>query len=164
VAVPALERVFIVLIVFLLLGLGGYFGWRQRKILALARGASALSPADRSFLSKQAYRRILNSVLMAVLAGFLIGWFFLEEGFLELRPGNAGEAVDRDAAQQWLNFYVFYWIATLVVFFGILFLAALDLVATARYGLRQHRQLESERRAMMEAEAAKLRARREERN
>ena len=37
--------------------------------------------------------------------------------------------------------------------------AILDLMATARFGLRQHRQLESERKAMLQEEVARWRNR-----
>lgn len=52
----------------------------------------------------------------------------------------------------------YYWIAFLLVLFGILALAAFDLVATARFGFRHHKMLEIQRRAMLQAEAARLRA------
>jgi hypothetical protein len=52
----------------------------------------------------------------------------------------------------------------ILLLLAILMLASWDFLATARYGFARQKQLELERRSMMEMEAAKLRRRRQELN
>jgi hypothetical protein len=69
-----------------------------------------------------------------------------------------------EEAKDSARFIALYWIVLCCVLMAILFLASLDLVATARFGMRRVRQLEQERRAALEMEAARLRRRRQELN
>jgi hypothetical protein len=153
------EIIFGGILAAVLLGLAGYFAWRQKNTLGKLREQD-LDPEDRLYIYRQVQRRLLCSVLMVVLAGMLVGWFFLES---QVRSEVAGvQKVDEpgppDAERRnTIRVFTFYWIAFLLVLLVILFLAAGDLLATARFGLRQQRRLEAERRTVLESETARLR-------
>jgi ABC-type Fe3+ transport system permease subunit len=119
-----------------------------------------LPPEDRLYLHKQVQRRLLYSVLMAVLGFMLVGSFFLEN---QIRSEAAAvQNADRPAPDEadrrnsaW--FFAFYWVVFLLLLLVILSLAAVDLLAIARFGLRHRRQLEAEQRAILESQALPLR-------
>ena len=139
-----------------------FFGWRQRHTLAQLRLDHQLSADDRLYFIKQIRRRLICSVLLIVLAGLLVGWFCLDRDMTTLRP--VADQPLTEEAKDTLRFLTWYWITALGVLLAILFLAAFDFMATARFGLRRMRQLEHDRRTILEMEAAKLRRRRQELN
>jgi hypothetical protein len=100
---------------------------------------------------------------MVVLAGFLIGWFFLETRAQEITTQiGAAETEEekqtlRNEHQGFLEFFRYYWIGFLLVLLGIVGMAALDILATRRYGLRHFRQIQADRRAMIERQVARMR-------
>jgi hypothetical protein len=144
-------------LVVVLLGLAGYFIWRQKKTLATLH-RSDLGPEDRLYVHKQVRRRLTCSVLMIVFAGMLIGWFFLEPEVRQGAPEHQAAAQDARADRaNMLRLVTVYWIVALLIVFAILFLAGHDLLATARFGLRLQRQLEAEQRAVLESDASRLR-------
>lgn len=156
------------LLAAVLVGLAVYFARAQFKSLASLRGQPALAIDDRLYLRKQAIRRLLCCFLMVVFAGMLAGWFFLEERLsrplneeeLELRAkARPQELVHHRGKEQTLRIITVYWAAALMVLFAMLFLAAIDLMATARFGFRHHRQLEAEKKAILEDEVARWRGR-----
>jgi len=150
----------------LLLGLGCYFIVRQRQALRNLKGDVVLSVEDRRYLEKQAKRRIVNSILMFVFAGFLLGWVFLAPTLPAVEEGQAAaekKPLDEDQKAR-VRLATYYWILALVVLFAILILACADFLATARFGLRHQRQLQGERRAVIEEEIERLRQFRRERN
>jgi len=129
-----------ILLALLLLGLAGLFAWRS---LAALRPPGTLDAEDRRFHRNQAWRRLACSVLMVVCAGLIVGWFFLE-----------------DQLSQSADLSVLYWVAVLLLVLAIIFLATCDFWAIARFGLRHHRQIQADRRAMLESHAARLRSQR----
>ena len=139
-----------------------FFALRQRRTLALLRLDEEMSDTERGYLTRQVRRRLVCSALLLVFAGLLVGWLLMRERVAGFVP-EPGEPITDEAKDQ-LRFIVYYWIAALFILMAILFLASWDFLATARYGFVRHKQLEQERRAMMEAEAAKLRHRRQELN
>lgn len=156
------------LLAAVLVGLAVFFARAQFKTFANLREPSALAVDDRLYLRKQALRRLLCCFLMVVFAGMLVGWFFLEESLsrppdqeeLERRAlARPQELVKHKGKEQTLRIITVYWAAALIVLFAMLFLAAIDLMATARFGLRHHRQLESEKKAILEDEVARWRNR-----
>lgn len=140
-----------------------FFGVRQGHTLALARADSDMPEEERAYLRRQARRRLVCSALLLMLAGFIAVWFFIEPDPAQRQVRAPGEPLSQEAKDE-VRFFVFYWISPLLLLLVVLLLAAGDLWATARYGLRQHRELEQSRRAMLEMEAAKLRRRRQELN
>jgi hypothetical protein len=66
------------LLVVGLLGMAGYFIWRQARTLQWLRTANDLSPDERRYTRNQAWRRLLCSGLLVVLAGMLATSFVLE--------------------------------------------------------------------------------------
>jgi hypothetical protein len=82
-------------------------------------------------------------VLMVGCAALILAWFPLED---------------------WLNqapeLLVSYWSAVLLLVLAIVFLAAFDFWAIARFGLRHHRQIQADRRTMLENHAARHRSQR----
>jgi LPS O-antigen subunit length determinant protein (WzzB/FepE family) len=53
-----------------------------------------------------------------------------------------------------------FWILTLLVLLGVIVLAGLDLIAIRRYGQRHLRQIQADRRAMIEQQIARVRSQR----
>ena len=150
-----------ILIVLVLLGAATYFGWRQlctAKLLAFQRD---IPEDERIFLRGQVRRRLICCLLMVLLAILLAGWFVIEAQLPEHLPNNPGEQ-PRD--NPWVGIILYYWSFLLLVLFALLILGGVDLIATARFGLRSHRKLVSEHRAELEAEISRLTQMRHERN
>lgn len=148
-----------------ILGLAGFFLFRQIIGFKAWRVDPALTEDDRRYLFSQGRRRIVCSLLMIVLAGFLVGWVFIAPNMMEAVPA-AGADPNREAGKlpEGMRGLIYYWIIALVVLFVILALAALDLFATARYGLRNQKHLVDERRSLIEGEIERLKRIRRERN
>jgi MFS family permease len=161
------ELVMILFLVAVLLGLAGYFGWRQLLALRGIASPDALGYDDRRFVRAQAYRRLFCSLLMVVFAGLLIGWLFLEPGYSALheevraRLANDPTAVATEEQRDTLRTFTSYWIGALLVLLVLIAVAAVDFWSTTRYGLHQHRQLKADHRAFIEDQVAR---RRRERN
>jgi MFS family permease len=151
------ELFFGFILVIALLGLGGFFILRQFKVrYELARDQS-ISSVEKRFLTRQSRRRLICSVLMVLLGGFLIGWYFIESKIPELKLAPEREP---GATPHIIHLVAYYWITVLLVLFGIIALAGIDFFATARYGMHQKKLLEIERRTILEIETARLRERR----
>jgi hypothetical protein len=146
------ELFFGILLVAALLLLAGYFAWRQFQTRRALVHDRTMPAEERGYLLRQSRRRLICSMLMFLFAGFLIGWYFIEINLPELKPAAADEK-----PPPLVELLAYYWIAALLVLFGILALAGVDFFATARYGLQQKKLLEIERRAALEIEAARLR-------
>ncbi|HYT92580.1 MAG TPA: hypothetical protein VEL76_27945 [Gemmataceae bacterium] len=157
------EFSFTLLLIVLLLALAGYFGLRQLRALRRLRARPDLPREDRRFVRRQALRRLICCCLMILVAGMLIGWFFLHPHYLEVsrqldeRPQGV-EATPEQTA--FLRFFAAYWIIALFAVFLVVFLATVDFWAIARFGLRHHRRLQADQRALLEEQIARLRARR----
>lgn len=141
-------------------GIAVYYGMRQRQTLRQVRSEPDLPPEDRRYLHQQAVRRLACSVLMLILSGVIIGGLFLQPNFDEIRPLEPDGKLTPEARET-LGFFTFYWIFALLLFLGVMALAVLDIMATARYARRQHKQIELHHREALEAEAARLRRRHE---
>jgi len=98
-------------------------------------------------------RRLFSSALMLVLAGFLVGSYFLD-----MEPPAPIDPAPEipESAKESLRFFVFYWIATLLVFLVVVVLAIYDMLATARFGARHRRQLADDRRTALMDEVERL--------
>jgi hypothetical protein len=153
-------------LVVMLLGLAVYFAWRQRQTLKSLHTQPNLSAEERRYLRNQAWRRLVCAGLMVVFAGLLAGWFFLEPPVRRLaNQGEAAKAADQERPlnpdeKRLVHQFTFYWIGALLVLMALLALAAMDLWAIGRFGLRQQRQIQADCRAMLESHAARLRSQR----
>jgi hypothetical protein len=100
---------------------------------------------------------------MVVLAGLLVGSYLLgqERKANELlRAGRSEPAVhnkNEEAAKQFVNQYSLFWMVFALVLLGLVTLAFVDLWAIRRYAQRQYRQIQDDRRDMIEREVARLR-------
>jgi hypothetical protein len=158
------EFAFGVVLVVLLVGLAGYFAWRQRSTLRELREHPEMPEEDRLFLRNQVIRRLLCSFLMLVLAGMLVGWYFMAPTFSELfqegreRWAAAEEQVFTERQEDFRRQMVAYWCVALLVLFAIIAVAGADAWAIGRYGLRHRRQLRDERQqTLLELQAARRR-------
>jgi hypothetical protein len=161
------QNAFGFLLVAILVGLAGYYGWRQVQTL---RGLKhSQDPAeDRWYFRNQAWRRLVGCALMVCLALLLAGWFVL--GLEDLtnqlvQQGHEAAATEEKPQmnpQQRRVLYVsgLYMVFTLLVCCAIVCTVALDVWAIRRYGLRHLRQIQEDRRAMIERQAARLRSER----
>jgi hypothetical protein len=144
-----------------LAAVAAYYAWRQLATLRRLRQDANLSALDRRYLWQQALRRLCNSGLMLVFAALLLGGFFIQQ---PLPVDENAAPLLRSAAENQLRLYTGYWIGTLLVMLAFLGLAVVDLWATARYGFRHHKELEQDRRAMLEEEATRIRRWRQQMN
>src|SRR5262249_43991077 len=146
-----MELIFGIAIVLVLLGVAGYFGYRQIQNSQKLSRDRDIPNEERQFIRRQIRRRLVCCVLMVIFPGFLAGWFVIEDRLPERIANNPEE---KPGENPWVEMIVYYWSLALFVLFTILALAGLDAIATARFGLRSHRALEIERRTVLEAEAA----------
>jgi hypothetical protein len=160
------EFAFFAVLVVALLALAGLVGAQQRKLLRRLREPGGVPAEDREHLHRQARRRLVSAVLMVVLAGFLIGHFFLHPTYKEVAERLEGRAQQADPDpvadedKRFARLFAAYWAAAMFVLLGILFLAVIDFWATARHGLRSHRRLQADHRAQLQAEVERYRQRR----
>jgi hypothetical protein len=158
------QIIFGALLIFILLGVSCYFAWRQGRVLTSVQ-TEDMPGEDRAYLRRQAWLRLAGSGLMIVLAILLAASFFLEDAANELvhqgqMNREQGTLVPLDPEQQrFFDVYRVYWGFVLLVLLGIIGLAAADFFAIRRYGLRQYRQIQQERKAMIENELARIRSR-----
>jgi hypothetical protein len=157
------QVIFGALLIVILLGISCYFAWRQGRVLASLQ-SDDLPAADRIYLRRQAWIRLMCSGLMVVLAIMLATSFFLEEpagslvdqGELKREKGEIGP-MDPEQ-RRFFDVYSLFWGFVLLVLLGIIALAAADFFAIRRYGVRQYRQIQQERKAMIENELARIRS------
>jgi len=160
--VPTSQIVFGIVLVVVLLGMAGFFGWRQLLTLRIVRTSAALADEDRRYMRRQAWRRLTCSVVMVVLAGMLAAHYKLEPAASDLASKRADNPAYQftDEEIQFRQVYTIYWIIFLLLLLTIIFLAAADLFAIRGFGLRHYRQIQADRRAMIEDELARIRSQR----
>lgn len=158
------------LLAALLLLVAGYYARKAIVTLRSTTPAFEMLPDERRFLRRQAWRRLVNSSLMLVLAGFLVSAYASgmqrradELGALRERQQVDGQKPPlTDEQHRFSQIFLWYWIAMLAMLFAVVALAGLDLYATRRYALAQLRRIQTDRRAMMERNLARLREERED--
>jgi heme/copper-type cytochrome/quinol oxidase subunit 2 len=158
----------VLVIVLGLLGISAYFIWRQRRTLRYLQEAHDLSDEDRLYLRNQAWRRLGCCTLMVILAALLDGAYLLglQDQFNALSTlGDEMRAAGQEPVltaeqERFLGFYSLYWMVILLVLLGTLVVAGWDFWAIFRFGQRHRRQLQVDRHAMIEREAARLRSER----
>ncbi len=163
-----LELALAALIVVVLVIMAGYFAWRQWQTLRGELADPELAVEDRLYVKFQAWRRLVGCGLMLLLAGLLAGAYVFDFEARAKALANRGQApasleaaVQRGVAQQrFINVFSFYWIVTVLVLLSIVGLAAYDIWAIRRFGVRHLRKIQSDRRAMIEEQVAILRSQR----
>jgi flagellar biosynthesis/type III secretory pathway M-ring protein FliF/YscJ len=138
-----------------------------RQIIALRRlrAAEEMPLEEHAYLYSRARRRLITSLLMFLLGGMLVvDLLFLEVPAQQLadhqheRMQREGDVPPLDEEQRsFARVYGWFFIFFLIVLMVVVFMAALDYWATRRYGLRQHRKIMDDRRAMIEREISRLR-------
>ena len=148
----------------LLVAIALYYGWRQlQSIRAMSRDVN-VTFEERMYLVRQAIRRISISVLLLIIASFLVTWFFLDHSGMPPEDFAQGDRPMTNSEKDAVRFVGLYWISALLVVFVIIVLAVFDLWATARFGYERRKRLEEARQAALAAELAQLRQRRAELN
>jgi len=157
------EAAVICSLVTILLLLAGYYIYTQILTLRLTTAYHEMLPDDRQFLRRQAWRRLLGSGLMIILAAMMIGAYAsnLQERAAEIGERHVKERAegqplseeDKDFARLWGG----YWIAFLLVLGGVIVVAGVDLLATRRYGVKKLRQIQSDRRDMLQRQLERYR-------
>ncbi|MCS6849953.1 MAG: hypothetical protein NZ700_02145 [Gemmataceae bacterium] len=150
---------FVILAAGILIGLASVHGWRAWR--ALRQQTAGNTPAEeREYLRQQARRRLVSSALLVLLAGLLAGsqLLGLDHPADRLEPRANGQPPALSAEQRrFLGLYTLYWGAILVVLFVVIGMAILEIRAIRRHGARQWRQIDDDRQAMIEAQAARYR-------
>jgi hypothetical protein len=159
------QILFGVVLVIVLLGLAGFYAWRQVLVLRRVRAAEA-GGEEGIYLRRQAWRRLASSALMVLLAALLVGAFLFLEGpaqqLADRVDAEGPQAAEGPEQKSFVNFYSSYWIAFLLLLLVLVILAGFDLWAVRRFGLRELRRLQEDRRAMIARQSALLRQRREQ--
>jgi len=152
------------LLVVLLLGLAGYYAWRQVQSLRGLGAPEESPPEEARYLRRRAWRRLFGCGLMVVLAAMLGGMMlFLEEGAKELADFGAAarergeEPQFTDDQRRFRVLYAAWNISLLLTLLAILATAAVDLLATRRFSLGQLHRIQADRRAMIERQVARMR-------
>jgi cytochrome bd-type quinol oxidase subunit 2 len=158
------QIIFGAVLVQVLLVLAILYGVRQVLTLHRLRGADEMPVEERNHLHQRARRRLLMSLLLLLLG------LMLTAALVYLEVPAQRLADQREAQEQQGDFtpldpdqrlfarlYGGFWLVFLLILMVVVLLAAVDLWSIRRYGLRQHRKLIADRRAMIEREVARLR-------
>jgi uncharacterized membrane protein YjgN (DUF898 family) len=157
------ELSFGIVLVAILVGVAGYFTWRQWLTLKQLNADSPGSPEDHQFLRSQVRRRLICCGLMAFFALLLIGTLFLEGEYQRITSGIDQTGTDNRISdldpddRMFLRLFTLYWIFALLVFLAFVILAGLDLRATLREGFRKHRQLREDHKAQLQEQLRQYR-------
>lgn len=152
------------LLVVLLVAMSGFFLGRQLQVLRDLRRTGAATEDEERRLRRQTYRRLVCSSLLLLL-GFLLAaaLLFLEAPAQQLADERtaqdaAGQKAElTDAQRDFARLYSAFWVGFLLILMAVVFIAAFDLWATRRHALREHRQIQADRRAMLEQQINRLR-------
>jgi hypothetical protein len=150
------------LLVVVLITLSIYYGRQQLLALRRLRQTPDLPDEEMRYERSKAYRRIISCSGTLLLAAMLIVLLVYglpvqqiadqREGF---PPGMNSPFAEEDI--QLVRIWGWTLIAFLLVLMAVLTLAGIDLIATRRYGLRQYRKLQADRRAMIQRQANRMR-------
>ena len=153
------ELVFGAFLVAVLFGLGGFSTWRQLWTLRSLRRDNPYSAEESQYLRRRAWRRMVCSALMAVLAGLMIALYGLKRWHRGSTP-EGGDAPPGPDQVEFARLFSLGFLALGITFLAILALAFLDVLATRRFTVRQLRQMKDEHEAMLQEQAARLRGQR----
>ena len=151
------------LIIVVLLVMSVYYARHQVAALRRVRESPELPDEEAHYQRRKAYRRLISCgllLLLATLLTALLTVYELPTGELaEQRKDFTAETAPPFTPEQkaMLRYWGWMWIALLLVLSAVLVLAAVDLLSTRRYALRQFRKLQADRREMIERQAKRMR-------
>lgn len=158
------QIIFGVALVLVLLSVAILYIVRQIVALRRLRASEEMAVEERVYLYGRARRRLITSLLLLLLGVMLAG------ALISLEPQAQRLVEEQEAKEQqgdatplnpeqslFARFWLSFWILFLLILMAVVFLAALDYWATRRFGLRQHRKIIDDRRAMIEREVSRMR-------
>jgi hypothetical protein len=159
--VNSLETTLAAVIVGVLLLLAGYYSWQQWRALRGLKKSENMLLEDRIYHRAHARRVLICSTLMVILAGMVAGWYLSGLGAQLNNLAQSAEGREENTPREFdpqekgvITFSTVYWILAFLLLLGIGYLALLDLWAVRRYGLRHIRQIQADRRDMLERQLA----------
>jgi hypothetical protein len=135
----------------------------RRQLASLKRIRTGTLPSDdRGYLRSQAYRRLVQGLLLIVLAAMLAGTFLsgMEQRADEPRRkviAGDDKPPPTQEEKEFMRFYLIYWSAILLLLFVVVSMAIVDMWSTRRYAWQQFRRIQSENRTMLERDLAMYR-------
>ncbi len=155
----AVQEYFAFLLALAVSSLSLFYGRRQLQTLQRLRENPDLPPDETGREWRQSWRRLVSSGLMLLIAVLLLVAQLWLEGPADhlARIRDHSDSPLDDSQKNFLRLYSGVWIAILVLLFGVVMLAAIDLWSIRRYGRLQHRQLRDDRRAMIARQLRRLR-------
>lgn len=147
-----------IFIAAVMLAVSIYFAYLQQITLRTLHFNPKMSLDQRRYLTRQCWRRLFGSLVLILLAMMLVGSVFLDYDPLRMSPDDVPQ-VDREAAKQSVRLLSLYLMAMLLLLMVILTLAIFDFWATARFSVRQHKELFQEHQEILAAELEELRHR-----
>jgi len=158
------QIIFGVVLVLVLLSVAILYIVRQILALRRLRATEEMALEERAYLYGRARRRLVTSLLLFLLGVMLAGaLIYLEAPAQRLAEEQAAKVQEGDTTplapemRKFAQLYGWFWILFMLILMAVVFLAALDYLATRRYGIRQHRKIIDDRRAMIEREVSRLR-------
>jgi len=148
-----LQALFGAALVAILLGVAGVTAWRQIVFLRSEEPPTEDARHERG----RAIRRLIGSVVMAVLALMLLGALLFLEGPAQELIDQGGLEIDKPEHTPFKRLYGWFWAVFLLLLLVLLVVAAVDFWVVRRYGQAQMRRLQEDRRAMIERQSALLR-------
>jgi hypothetical protein len=162
--VNALSPLIAWLLVLLTLGVAGFFARQQVLTLRGLRRLEHIAPEDRSYLRRQAWRRLVGCVLLVTIAGLISGWYLTGQdagidalGDQLQAQKAAGDRATRPEQEAAKRFYLYYLLTVLILLLALVMLAAADIWAIRRFSARHFGRLREDRRAMIERQLAEIR-------
>ena len=165
------------LLVVVTLGIAAVFGRQQMRTLRWLRTNEDLSEEDRSYFRKQAIRRLFGCGLLVAIGLMIAGYYVsgLDDWVTMMgkrADAKAGERVAEEGVppkedpelQRTKHFFAIYLIVVLLLLLALVIVAGMDYWAIRQYGVRHLKQIQSDRKAMLEQELAELRKARGYRN
>jgi hypothetical protein len=145
------------MLVLLLLGLSFHFGRLQFVALRKLRETPDVPIEEQRYERNKAYRRLVScalTLLLAILLGVLL--FFSDPSQRWAEQADLHREYTEEQKVM-VRIWAGTWLVTLLILLLVLGLAAIDLLSTRRYGLKQYRKLQADRRAMIERQANRIR-------
>jgi ABC-type Fe3+ transport system permease subunit len=147
---PLQESITAALLIVLILGIVAFFSWQEVQNLRRLRGDKLASLDDAKRIRYRAARRLFCCLLMLVLAGLLMGNYFIDRSREVILEPDDGSGAMSDDQRAFTQFYSAYWIAILLLLLLVILIVGYDLWSLRRWGLREQLRLHQEHRERLE--------------